>query len=301
MKSSDGEQAFWLAFEKESKFRRAPEIDVSPSTRRRFAEMWVKRFEDTRLIAERLRRRPELSDNELRQLAQTLGNPAVTAIIQPKVVGRGRWEHVVVQAILREVHYHSVQGFCSCHQILVKGSHYKTALLRLRQVVPGPRLVYKNLRPLTPLTKEHKQLRVKFCLRLLKRLGEYAGGPESHIELSLHYLYMVRWIDAKRFWLCPKTHKAWWFAGLDNTGIGPRMNDKIRIVYYIVVNAILGPVYSELVTRTSEHEQDPYSRIYMVSQLPTTTHRSLCMSACPGCAALSAWCCTTHPHLQSAA
>ena len=88
----------------------------------------------------------------------------------------------------------------------------------------------------------------------------------------------------KKFWVCPKTHKVWRFAGLNDTDVDPRNRDEIKIVYYIVVNAILGPVYFEFVTGTSEHEQDPYSRIYMVSRLPFTVRRSWCMSACPGCA-----------------
>ena len=65
--------------------------------------------------------------------------------------------------------------------------------------------------------------------------------------------------------MCPKTHKVWAIAGMDTTDVDPRMAGNFKIVYHAVMNTILGPVYLELVTGTSEHAAGPHYQVYMVS------------------------------------
>jgi hypothetical protein len=254
-------EKFWKEFNTEF-HRRAPEHDVSE--RRKFARKWVKRFEETGSIADRQRRKSKLTDADVRAIAVALGTPRPTFVTVRKWVGRGRWKHGVIQRVTRLQGYSSLKEFVHFNPKLVKAVHWKTVLRRLRQVKCPRRLVYKTVRPLKPLLPWHKSARKKFCLGLLSRIGIFIGGPESQIDYLLHYLYRVCWIDAKTYYVCPKTHKVWAFAGADTTEVDSRMDGNIKIVYYAAVNPILGPVYFELVTGTSEHALDPHYQQYMV-------------------------------------
>eukprot|EP00960_Hanusia_phi_P021660 641881-Hanusia_phi.AAC.2 len=80
-------------------------------------------------------------------------------------------------------------------------------------------------------------------------------------EKMLHYLSRCFFIDSKTFYICPSSMWVYAPPGVDMTVVDERLpNSRFatkKIVYYAVVNPILGPVYIELVTGTAEHDKDP--------------------------------------------
>lgn len=200
---SHGDKRFWEEARKEFG-RRAPENDVSDRYFPRFARKWVKTFEETGSVNESPRRKSKLSDAEVRAVGELLRTPRyLRVVIREKVYRAGgyRW---VTKVIMRKQTYNSIKEFVALHKQETKNLHYKSVLRRLRQVRHGRRLVYKNVRPLKPLTQEQKRTRKKFCIRLYRKHGQVVeGGYGSAKDLLLHYLYRVCWLDAKTYYVCP--------------------------------------------------------------------------------------------------
>ena len=252
--------------------RRAPDAHLSEGAARRLALQWSKRFEESGHVFDNRRRRPKLSDDEVRRIAAELTRQHLVEITASKAKGRGHNRRLVFYKVVRHKGQSSLKSFCLERPELVKGLHHKTVLRRLRQVCRSPKLLYKARRPVEPLSEENRKRRLRWCSDMLSGMGGVYLNlhPTIHVDPLLHKLFRVCFIDAKTYYICPSTRKVWAFAGTDTQDIDPRMvgAGKRKVVYYAVVNAILGPVYWELVTGTTEHSQDPYHQVYMVSCLP---------------------------------
>lgn len=122
------------------------------------------------------------------------------------------------------------------------------------------------------------------CSRLL------GIGPREALE---RYLARIFWIDSKTFYIEPTGMYVWAPATADMTVVDERMpkskKEIKKIVYYAVVNAVVGPVYIEYVTGTTGHPQDmmypPWAPAgfcvyepYQVRAPCFTAHMNLCMS-----------------------
>lgn len=138
---------------------------------------------------------------------------------------------------------------------------------RLQHVAPGLRR--RHLHPKKGLSQKNKEARVSFC-KSLKTMSR---------EKMLHYLSRCFFIDSKTFYICPSSMWVYAPPGVDMTVVDERLpNSRFatkKIVYYAVVNPILGPVYIELVTGTAEHDKDPNYTRYMVRI--STSHGELSM------------------------
>jgi len=99
--------------------------------------------------------------------------------------------------------------------------------------------------------------REAFAYKLFRMRGAPVGSGGC-LDLLQHYLYRCVWIDSKVFYVCPSTQQLWTQTDPSMTAAEAEGLKMVKLVYYIAVNAILGPVYIELVTGTSEHEADPH-------------------------------------------
>ena len=111
------------------------------------------------------------------------------------------------------------------------------------------------------LTTWEMEWRREFASRLL---GLSGVNIMPELDALLHKLYRVCFIDAKTFYVDPTTLRVWAPRPTDPAAADPPVGNSIKIVYYAVVNPIIGPVYFEYVTGTSEHHEDPYYQQYLV-------------------------------------
>jgi hypothetical protein len=272
-------EPFWAAFNK--KFRELePEHDMAPGAARKFASLWVKRFKATGGLQERTRRKPNMPASVVRAIGEALMEGREVEYIKWKKTGTGRWRHFIIERLPRWAWYSSFHQFVSLNPwVKLKMAHYKitsekTLLRLMRRELP--KLHRGMVRPRAPLTEEHKRSRSAFAHRLLKKAGHPCRLPGSNwlmreLDVLLHYLLRVCWIDEKKLYIMPRPHAVWARAGADLTDPDPRvpMGQKalkgVKVVYYAVVNAILGPIYFEYVTGTADHERDLHYKKYKVS------------------------------------
>ena len=123
-----------------------------------------------------------------------------------------------------------------------------TFLRNLQHAAPGLRKRHFN--PRRTLTPPVMAARVALCSKLLAMRGD---------ELT-RFLSRVFWIDSKTFYIEPTSIAVYAPADANMTVVDERMPHSKRelkkIVYYAVVNALLGPVYIEYMTGTTGHQQD---------------------------------------------
>lgn len=229
-----------------------------------YAERWVAHFNTYGHVRDdpehRRGRRPNMPDDVAREIVGILLGGYEEKC--PQVVGHGddkRTELVTKQKWFRSIHDAVARNAFIKEALSKYNITQHTLLLRLQHVAPG--LKRRHLHPRRGLSRQHRDARIEQCQKWLNM-----GG-----EKLLQYLSRVFWIDAKSFYILPKSQ--WVYAPHDAemTVEDERMPDGEgeKIVYYCVVNAILGPVYIEYVTGTSEHHKDPYARAYMVSKNST--------------------------------
>lgn len=271
----DRQQSFWKAVRAEYDRRVGNEhaAGVAESYFRRFVKKWAKRFEEEGSLDERMRRRPKLARDDVLKIVQAFQHPPEREVTLSRQVGRGRWRHTITETVRRALPYTSMKEFCNHRPDLTLGMSPGTVRRIIRRYFGGL-LCYKLLHPLKPLTKQHRRTRKNWCYH---RLGAGLGKCiMPRLDGLLHYLYRTCFVDAKILIVEPKAHKVWMLRGDDTTDVDLRLKKKgIKLVFYCVVNAILGPVYLEFVTATADHEEDPYYQAYMVR---LTAHMSLCKS-----------------------
>lgn len=150
-----------------------------------------------------------------------------------------------------------------------------TLLRNLQHAAPGLRK--RHLNPRRTLTPANMAVRVEVCRRLL-------GMGEKELLRQLSRMF---WIDSKTFYIEPDSLAVWAPADANMTVVDKRMphslKERKKVVYYAVVNALLGPVYIEYMTGTTGHEQDvmrppwlpegiPVYREYQVSHAQALLH-----------------------------
>lgn len=238
---------------------------------RGFANRWVSRFETTGSVDElpHIGAHLKLPDDVARECVSQLLAGYDTTVTEPVYVGQGprrrlvsrrtivvhRWYSSLKDAIRRNKYVREV----------MQEYHISECTLwrRLQHVAPG--LKRRHLHPKKGLSAINMKARVELCQKLLEM-----GRDEM-----VHYLSRCFFIDSKTFYVCPES--VWVYAppGAEMTVTDPRLPASKyatrKIVYYAVVNAILGPVYVELVTGTSEHVNDPFYQEYKVSFESSTT------------------------------
>jgi hypothetical protein len=99
-------------------------------------------------------------------------------------------------------------------------------------------------------------------------------GVSTGVDPLLHYLSRVCWIDARTYYIEPTVQSVYAPGDADMTDIDDRVPRKKwagpKVHYYCVVNALLGPVYFEYTTGTTDHQEDPNYQPYMVRPHPTS-------------------------------
>ena len=234
---------------------------VSKDYRRKFASKWVTRFEKQGDVHELPRRKPSMPSEVARELGEQLMEGREVGYTAE--VKRGK--KVVKEQRRKRLWYRSIGEFCATNAGVKKKmaqykiKHSKTLLREIRKACP-------ELKRGQTLTAGHKLERKRFAFKLLGMVG--VGVVPSGLDLLRHYLYRCIWIDSKTLYVSPQIMKVWAPKGADMTDYDervPRNKKPAKIVYYIAVNAILGPVYFELVTGTAKHEEDPFYQQYTVS------------------------------------
>lgn len=258
---SAGLQAFWDAFEEQFNDLE-PNQGVQRSYKKKFAQRWLMCFFKTGAVFED----PEQHRGRPRKVPDEVAREMVAQLLA------GYWQDVVVpcekgnksvverhQRWYRSIH----DAYARCEYIREQYDKYGltdcTLLRSLQYVAPGLRR--RHLHPKKALSAVTCNARVELCKRLLSMGSE-------HLR---HYLSRVLWIDSKVFYILPRSCWVYAPASADMTATDPRLprnryNIK-KIVYYAVVNALLGAVYIERVTGTTDRREDPTYKEYKVSHL----------------------------------
>ena len=123
-----------------------------------------------------------------------------------------------------------------------------------------PELTRRTLRFVRVLSPATKRERAAYAARMLRMVATTPNGPDA-TELR-RYLARFMWIDSKIVYVVPKDCLVYAPADADlyiEDHRLPRSKTQIRkINYYVVVNAVLGPVYFKVVTGTTHITQiDP--------------------------------------------
>jgi hypothetical protein len=250
----------------------APFHRVCDSYFRKFALKWVARFCATGSVQTITQRSPKLPDDIARKLAEKLLAGYTVEVEVEMRVGRKRKRSVVKEQ--RQLWYRSIREFIArnpdVQQLLQEWNVSPRTLLRRMHAVA--KLSRRVLHPRAPLTDEHMRHRKHVCSKLL------GMSASTGLDPLIHYLSRVCWIDSKVYYIGPRDCLVYAKAGVDMTHIDRRVtknkSKQIKVVYYAVVNALLGPVYFEYVTGTSNHEQDPHYKQYKV-RLPPSPVRPL--------------------------
>jgi hypothetical protein len=91
------------------------------------------------------------------------------------------------------------------------------------------------------------------------------------VDPLVHYLSRVCWIDSKVYYIGPMDRLVYAPPGVDMTDVDPRATRKSqpqKVVYYAVVNAVLGPIYFEWMTGTTDHHLDPHGHEHYTVRPP---------------------------------
>lgn len=135
-----------------------------------------------------------------------------------------------------------------------------TLLRTLQHAAPGLRK--RHLNPRRALSPANMASRVEVCRKLL-------GMGERELLRQLSRMF---WIDSKTFYIEPEGLAVWAPADANMAVVDQRMPHSLRerkkIVYYAVVNALLGPVYIEYMTGTTGHEQDVMRPPWLQGEIP---------------------------------
>jgi hypothetical protein len=259
-------EVFWAAVEV---FMTAlvPDHTVAAGYLHRFVDKWVAQFVALGHVFERTRRHPNIPFGEACRIADALVAGRMVDIEVDQVSGRKRKRGKV--KVQRRMWYRSLHQFvvlnewvqAVMHTYNVTSEH--TLLVRLHQVQPA--LHRRRLRPRAPLSAAHKTARSKLCRRLL---GMYCGVG---VDPLVHYLSRVCWIDSKVYYIGPMDRLVYAPPGVDMTDVDPRATRKSqpqKVVYYAVVNAVLGPIYFEWMTGTTDHHLDPHGHEHYTVRPP---------------------------------
>lgn len=297
---SHNKERFWKEFHLEFA-RRAPHHNVSKSYQRKFAKRWVNSFSSLGHVFERVRRKPNMRREEVQRIGELLMKGYKVKITVQKLKGRGanKWQEPVREE--RQRYYRSIKEFVERNPEVLESMNrcHITSTQTLRRLLRQhcPRLRRGVHHPRAPLNEVQKRDRNKCVYRLLFKVGTFVMPG---LDLLLHMLYRVCWIDSKKYYIFPRGQKVWAPAGADMTDPDPRLKQGVTgktwlcVNYYVVVNAILGCVYFEYVYGTTAHEEDPNYEEYTVSSSPTptphpsTVHKSWCKLSLPGFPRLSA-------------
>ena len=265
---------FWQ--EVESQFdrlvRQCPGFEAGPNVQnvKEYALRWVDCFETYGHVQDdplhHRGMRPRMPDDVARQLVIVLLNgyeEEVTKLRRGCMVTytKHKWFRSIHDAVTRS-------------EVIRKALHdyniqEHVFLLRLRNVAPW--LKRRHFHPRMAVTREVRDLRIEQC-----ELWLSMGDKEL-----LRYLCRVLWIDSKTFYIQPKSRFVYAPADADMAVEDERLtgDEDLKIVYYIVVNAVLGPVYIEYVTGTSSHTEDPFYFPYYVSPCPLPHSTSVVAAA----------------------
>lgn len=123
-----------------------------------------------------------------------------------------------------------------------------------------PELARRTLRFVRFLGPATKRARAAYAARMLSMVTVTPNGVDA-TQLQ-RYLARFMWIDSKTVYVVPKDHLVYAPPGADmyiEDERLPRSKSQIqKINYYVVVNAVLGPVYFKVVTGTTRiREVDP--------------------------------------------
>ncbi len=259
-----------------ARFRRAcPDHTVSPGYAYYFALYWAWKFWTTGGVEEDPRRRPNMPD----EVAINVGKLLYKGYYLEVEEWRGKGAKKRCVTILKRFYYRSMHEFIERNpdvreimrifNIKDEGTLHRT-LKRVADRIPrAPKgLERLPMHPKAPLPPDHKKER----FRVAKDLLGLGFGCSVGTDPLIHYLSRVCWIDSKTFYIEPREELVYAPLGADLTSYDPRVPQQPRyrqkITYYIVVNALLGPVYYERVTGTTDREEDPHYKEYMVSVAP---------------------------------
>lgn len=143
----------------------------------------------------------------------------------------------------------------------IMGDTHVTQQQMLRRIKAAcPELTRRTLRFVRLLAPATKQQRKTYCAQMLSMVANTPNGPDA-TQLR-RYLARFMWIDSKVVYVVPRDCLVYAPRNADlyiEDHRLPRSKSQIKkINYYVVVNALLGPVYFKVVTGTTHITQiDP--------------------------------------------
>lgn len=263
---SSGRERFWAEFH--LKFRElAPDHNVTKAYQRKFARKWYTCFRDNYHVDERPRRKQNMPSHEVKAIGRALMKGRTVEVEMKIVRGRGKSKTSEVCKIVRKRWFRSIKEFVKLNpwvekKLLDYNITQKTLLRHLRRECP--QLVRATTHPRAPMNERQMASRKTGSARLLQMARTCVTPQLTHL---MHYLLRVCWIDSKTYYIGPKPRKVWARRGEDMTDVDPRGSQKnsVKVVWYIVVNALLGPIYFEYVTGTTDFHQEAHFQEYKVS------------------------------------